>query len=331
MRSIQCEAFGPPETLVLRDLPLPEPGKGQVRIRIEACGVNFPDTLIIENRYQFKPDLPFAPGGEVAGVIDAVGPGVDAARLGEAVMAMTLHGGFAEAIVVDESALLRRPDTMPGDVAAGFTMTYGTSMHALAQRADLQAGETLLVLGAGGGVGLAAVEIGALMGAHVIAAASSPETLAAARAAGARDLIDYSREDLRDRIKQITGGQGVDVVYDPVGGDMFEAALRSTAWKGRVLVVGFASGDIPKVAVNLALLKGCAIVGVFWGAFRLRETEEDNRNFDRLFAWYEEERLKPHISRRYPLEQAAAALDALKRREVVGKVVLTNQASEETP
>ena len=324
MKAVMCETFGPPETLVLRDVEDPQPKKKQVRIAIEACGVNFPDTLIIENKYQFKPELPFAPGGEVAGVVEAVGEDVTETKVGDTVMAMTLHGGFAEKIVVDEAALLRRPASMPGHIAAGFTMTYGTSMHALKQRAQLQAGETLLVLGAGGGVGMAAVEIGAQMGAKVIAAASSDEKLQAAREAGAVETINYSTEDLRGRIKEITGGQGVDVFYDPVGGDMFEQALRSTAWRGRGLVVGFAAGDIPKIPVNLALLKGCAIVGVFWGAFRLRETAEDNKNFDQLFAWYEEGKLKPHVSKTYPLAEAKDALIALKERKVIGKVVLTN-------
>jgi NADPH2:quinone reductase len=211
---------------------------------------------------------------------------------------------------------------MPSTVAAGFTMTYGTSMHALKQRAQLQAGETLLVLGAGGGVGLAAVEIGKQMNATVIAAASSAEKLNAAKNAGADHLIDYSQQDLRSALKEIVGKKGVDVVYDPVGGDMFEAALRSTAWGGRVLVVGFASGDIPKVPVNLALLKGCSIVGVFWGAFRLNYTKEDNENFEQLFAWYEDEKLKPYASKIYALEAAAQALNDLKNRKAVGKIVL---------
>lgn len=323
MRAVMCEAFGPPETLVLKEVADPEPGKGQVRIAIEAVGVNFPDTLIIENKYQFKPELPFAPGGEVAGVVDKIGEGVTNAKVGDKVMAMTLHGGFAEKIVVDAKALLTRPDGMPGDIAAAFTMTYGTSMHALKQRANLQAGETLLVLGAGGGVGLAAVEIGKQMGATVIAAASSAEKLAAAKAGGADHLINYAEEDLRARLKEITGGNGVDVFYDPVGGDMFEKALRSTAWGGRGLVVGFAAGDIPKVPINIALLKGCAIVGVFWGAFRLRQTAEDNANFEQLFAWYKAGKLKPHVTQTFPLERAAEALNLLKNRQAVGKVVVT--------
>lgn len=323
MRAVMCETYGPPDTLVVKEVDDLTPGKGQVRIAVEACGVNFPDTLIIEGKYQFKPDLPFAPGGEVSGVVDMVGEGVTTTKVGDRVMAMSLHGGFAEQCVMAEAALIRRPDDMPGDIAAGFTMTYGTSMHALKQRANLQPGETLLVLGAGGGVGLAAVEIGKAMGAVVIAAASSADKLGAANDAGADHLINYSQEDLRARIKAITSGQGVDVFYDPVGGEMFEKALRSTAWRGRALVVGFASGEIPKIAINLALLKGCSIVGVFWGAFRLRETAEDNRNFDELFQMWRDGKLKPLISQALPLEDASKALNDLANRRVVGKVVLT--------
>jgi NADPH2:quinone reductase len=317
-----CEKFGPPEDLVLKEVADLIPLAGQVRIATEACGVNFPDTLIIENKYQFKPDLPFAPGGEVTGIVDAVGDGVSQDLLGQPVMCMTLSGGFAEQTLCKAEDLIARPSSMPSTVAAGFTMTYGTSMHALKQRAQLQAGETLLVLGAGGGVGLAAIEIGKQMNATVIAAASSAEKLNAAKNAGADHLIDYSQQDLRSALKEIVGKKGVDVVYDPVGGDMFEAALRSTAWGGRVLVVGFASGDIPKVPVNLALLKGCSIVGVFWGAFRLNYTKEDNENFEQLFAWYEDGKLKPYASKIYALEAAAQALNDLKNRKAVGKIVL---------
>ena len=322
MKAMLCEKFGPPEDLVLKEVADLIPLAGQVRIATEACGVNFPDTLIIENKYQFKPDLPFAPGGEVTGIVDAVGDGVSQDLLGQPVMCMTLSGGFAEQTLCKAEDLIARPSSMPSTVAAGFTMTYGTSMHALKQRAQLQAGETLLVLGAGGGVGLAAVEIGKQMNATVIAAASSAEKLNAAKNAGADHLIDYSQQDLRSALKEIVGEKGVDVVYDPVGGDMFEAALRSTAWGGRVLVVGFASGDIPKVPVNLALLKGCSIVGVFWGAFRLNYTKEDNENFEQLFAWYEDEKLKPYASKIYALEAAAQALNDLKNRKAVGKIVL---------
>ena len=322
MKAMLCEKFGPPEDLVLKEVADIIPLAGQVRIATEACGVNFPDTLIIENKYQFKPDLPFAPGGEVTGIVDAVGDGVSQDLLGQPVMCMTLSGGFAEQTLCKAEDLIARPSSMPSTVAAGFTMTYGTSMHALKQRAQLQAGETLLVLGAGGGVGLAAIEIGKQMNATVIAAASSAEKLNAAKNAGADHLIDYSQQDLRSALKEIVGKKGVDVVYDPVGGDMFEAALRSTAWGGRVLVVGFASGDIPKVPVNLALLKGCSIVGVFWGAFRLNYTKEDNENFEQLFAWYEDGKLKPYASKIYALEAAAQALNDLKNRKAVGKIVL---------
>ena len=322
MKSLQCENFGPPETLKLKDLPNLIPTQGQVRIATEACGVNFPDTLIIENKYQFKPDLPFAPGGEVTGIVDAVGDGVSQDLLGQPVMCMTLSGGFAEQTICKAEDLIARPSSMPSTVAAGFTMTYGTSMHALKQRAQLQARETLLVLGAGGGVGLAAVEIGKQMNATVIAAASSTEKLNAAKDAGADHLIDYSQQDLRSALKDIVGKKGVDVVYDPVGGDMFEAALRSTAWGGRVLVVGFASGDIPKIPVNLALLKGCSIVGVFWGAFRLNYTKEDNENFEQLFAWYAQGKLRPFTSKTYTLSEAALALNDLKNRKAIGKLII---------
>ena len=322
MKAMLCEKFGPPENLVLKDVADLNPLQGEVRIATEACGVNFPDTLIIENKYQFKPDLPFAPGGEVTGIVDAVGDGVSQDLLGQPVMCMTLSGGFAEQTICKAEDLIARPSFMPSTVAAGFTMTYGTSMHALKQRARLQPGETLLVLGAGGGVGLAAVEIGKQMNATVIAAASSAEKLNAAEDAGADHLIDYSQQDLRSALKDIVGIKGVDVVYDPVGGDMFEAALRSTAWGGRVLVVGFASGEIPKVPVNLALLKGCSIVGVFWGAFRLNYTEEDNENFKELFAWYDQGKLKPFTSKTYTLNDAHLALNNLKNRKAIGKLII---------
>jgi NADPH2:quinone reductase len=322
MKAMLCEKFGPPEDLVLKEVSDLIPSVGQVRISTEACGVNFPDTLIIEDRYQFKPDLPFAPGGEVTGIVDSVGDGVSQDLLGQPVMCMTLSGGFAEQTLCKAEDLIIRPSFMPSTVAAGFTMTYGTSMHALKQRAQLQAGETLLVLGAGGGVGLAAVEIGKQMKATVIAAASSAEKLNAAKNAGADHLIDYSQQDLRNALKDIVGKKGVDVVYDPVGGNMFEAALRSTAWGGRVLVVGFASGDIPKVPVNLALLKGCSIVGVFWGAFRLNYTKEDNENFKQLFAWYAQGKLKPLTSKTYTLNDSALALNDIKNRKAIGKLTI---------
>ena len=322
MQTVICKKFGHAEGLNIQNLRVLYPDKGQVRIAIEACGVNFPDTLIIEDKYQFKQALPFSPGGEVSGRIDMIGKGVNEFEIGDPVMAMTLSGGFSEQIIVNASTLLRRPKSMDEITAAGFTMTYGTSMHALTQRAALKKGETLLVLGAGGGVGLAAVEIGKAMGATVIAAASSSKKLEVAKEAGATHIINYKTENLRECLKEIVGTDGVDVVYDPVGGELFEAALRSTSWRGRILVVGFASGNIPKVAVNLALLKGCAIVGVFWGAFRLRETELDNKNFKQLFSWYEEGKIKPLISESYSLANAPKALRKIISRDAIGKIVL---------
>jgi NADPH2:quinone reductase len=323
MRAVICNRLGPPETLVVEELNSPVPGAGEVRIAVEAAGVNFPDVLVIQGKYQHKPVLPFSPGSEISGIVDAVGDGVTSFKPGDAVLGVIGVGGFAEQAIARAEHLLRRPATMDPVTAAGFAMTYGTSMHALKQRADLKPGETLLVLGAGGGVGLAAVEIGAAMGARVIAAASSAEKLEIARAAGASDLIDYKQDPLRERLKEIVGAEGVDVVYDPVGGGLFEQALRSTAWYGRVLVVGFASGDIPKAPMNLPLLKGCSIVGVTFGGFRRRDPETNAANFAQLFAWHAEGRLKPHVSQALPLSKAADALTMLANRSAVGKIVLT--------
>ena len=322
MRAVLCTEFGPPEKLVIADIPVPNPSRGQVRIKVEACGVNFPDTLIIENRYQYKPNLPFSPGGEVAGIIDALGDGVDDFSVGESVMAMTLFGGFSEYIVIDSKALLRRPSEMDGATAAGFTMTYGTSMYALKQRGQVKEGEKLLVLGAGGGVGITAVEIGKLMGAEVIAAASNEKKLEAAKKAGAHHLINYGKNDLRDEIKSLVGINGIDVLYDPVGGDLFEPCVRSMSWGGRALVIGFASGNIPKLPTNLTLLKGCSVVGVFWGNFRLKETATDNENFKTLFRWYQEKKLSPLVSQQFPLENVAEALLTLANRKAIGKIIL---------
>ena len=325
MRAVLCSEHGPPEKLKVAEVDDPRPQKGQVVLNVEACGVNFPDTLIIEDKYQFHPPLPFSPGGEVAGVIESLGEGVTGFEVGEKVIALMPFGGYAEKVAVDYMALLKRPPEMDGVSAAGFSMTYGTSMHALKQRANLQKGETLLVLGAGGGVGLTAVQLGKAMGAEVIAAASTNEKLQAAKESGAHHLINYSEESLRDKIKEIRGKKGVDVVYDAVGGDLFEQALRSTTWKGRVLVIGFASGKIPKIPMNLPLLKGLDIIGVFWGAFRERETDLDNKNFQELFDLYKEGKIKPHISKKYSLEEAPDALNDLLKRKVIGKVVLTTE------
>lgn len=322
MKAIICEAFGPPESLVLKDVATPEVTKGMVRINTHAAGVNFPDTLIIQGKYQFKPAFPFTPGGEVSGIIDAVGEGVTHVKPGDRVIGMTLTGGFAEQTVVPASNCFPIPDSMPFDVAAGFTMTYGTSHHALKQRAQLQPGETVLVLGAAGGVGLAAVELAKVMGAKVIAAASTDEKLELTRQYGADFTINYTSVDLRETLKAITNGRGVDVVYDPVGGDFAEPAFRSIAWKGRYLVVGFASGPIPSLPLNLALLKGAAIVGVFWGQFTMVEPDAHRANMQELLAWYEQGKLKPHVSQQFPLEKAGDAIRWLSGRQAQGKVVV---------
>jgi len=322
MKALVCRAYGPPETLVYEELPSPELGDQQIRIRVHACGVNFPDTLIIEGKYQFKPEPPFAPGGEVAGIVDAVGSAVTGFKPGDRVIAVTGWGGYAEEVVVDADRVLALPPSMDFETGASFGMTYGTSMHALVQRGHLQAGETLLVLGASGGVGLAAVEIGKVLGARVIAAAGSAEKLEVARAHGADELINYRDESLKERVKELTGGRGADVIYDAVGGDAFDEALRSINWNGRLLVVGFASGRIPTPAANLPLLKGCSIVGVFWGRFRKEEPQANQRNFDTLFQWHREGKLQPRISHRLPLAQGAQAMRVLTNREAMGKVVL---------
>ncbi len=322
MKAVLCRRHGLPDTLELADLPTPEPGPAQVRIAVKSAGVNFPDTLIIQNKYQFKPPLPFSPGGEVAGTIEAVGADVKGFAVGQDVIAFTGWGGFAEQVVADAIKVIPMPPGVPYDIASSFVMTYGTSYHALKDRAALKSGETLLVLGAAGGVGLAAVELGKALGARVIAAASSAEKLAVCKAHGADETIDYSTEDLRERIKALTDGRGVDVVYDPVGGIYSEPALRSTAWRGRFLVVGFANGDIPSIPLNLALLKGCSIVGVFWGEFVRREPKANARDLAELVGLMRDGTIKPLISARYPLADAAKALDAVMERRVTGKVVL---------
>ncbi|WP_397377233.1 NADPH:quinone oxidoreductase family protein [Pseudomonas sp.] len=322
MKAVLCKAFGPAETLVLEEIASPEAKKNEVLLQVHAAGVNFPDTLIIEGKYQFKPPFPFSPGGEAAGVITAVGEKVSHLKVGDRVMALTGWGSFAEEVAVPGHNVIPVPPSMDFASAAAFGMTYGTSMHALKQRANLQPGETLLVLGASGGVGLAAVEIGKAMGAKVIAAASSAEKLAVAKTAGADELINYSESSLKDEVKRLTGGQGADVIYDPVGGDLFDQAIRSIAWNGRLLVVGFASGRIPELPVNLALLKGAAVVGVFWGAFAQRQPQDNAANFQQLFAWYGEGKVKPLVSQTFPLEQAAEAINTLGQRKAVGKVVV---------
>ncbi len=323
MKAILCKAFGPADTLVLEETASPEIKKNEILLDVHAAGVNFPDTLIIEGKYQFKPPFPFSPGGEAAGVVAAVGEKVGHLKVGDRVMGLTGWGAFAEQAAVPAHNVLPIPESMDFETAAAFSMTYGTSMHALRQRANLQEGETLLVLGASGGVGLAAVEIGKAMGARVIAAASSAEKLEVAKRAGADELINYSEGGIKDKLKELTGGQGVDVIYDPVGGPLFEEAFRSIAWNGRMLVVGFAAGDgIPALPANLPLLKGASLVGVFWGAFAQRQPHDNATNFRQLFAWHAEGKLKPLVSQTFPLAQASEAIDTLAQRRAVGKVVV---------
>jgi NADPH2:quinone reductase len=323
MKAVLCKELGPPEKLVVEQVPSPRPGKGQVVVSVKAAGVNFPDTLIIQGKYQFKPEPPFSPGGEVAGVIKELGEGVTGLKPGERVIAASTYGGFAEEMVADADKVIPMPDAMEFVPASAFVLTYGTSYHALKDRAELKAGETLLVLGAAGGVGLAAIQLGKAFGAKVIAAASSGIKLQVCKDNGADELINYATEDLRARIKALTAGRGVDVVYDPVGGPYSEPALRDMAWKGRFLVVGFAAGDIPKVPLNLPLLKGCSIVGVFWGAFTRAEPEANRRNNEALMRMYLAGQVKPHIHATYPLERAADALNEVLHKRVTGKVVLT--------
>lgn len=325
MKAIVCEAYGPPSALRVVERPSPSPGPKQVVISVHAASVNFPDALIIEGKYQFKPEPPFSPGGEVAGVVKEVGADVKHLKPGDKVAAVIGWGGYAQEAMADADGVVPLPASLAGadlETAACLLMTYGTSLHALRDRARLQAGETLLVLGAGGGVGLAAVELGKLLGARVIAAASSADKLEAARRHGADEGIDYSREDLREKIKTLTGGRGVDVVYDPVGGDFAEPALRSTGWNGRYLVVGFAAGAIPKIPLNLPLLKGTAIVGVFWGEFVRREPERNAEHIRQLFQWLAEGKIRPLISARYALSNAPHALEDIQTRKVIGKIVI---------
>ncbi|RVT94775.1 NADPH:quinone oxidoreductase family protein [Sphingomonas crocodyli] len=322
MRALMCEAHGEPETLVMRDVPAPEPGPGEVRIAVRAAGVNFPDALVIRNMYQRQPPLPFAPGGEAAGLIDAIGPGVTGWNIGDRVAAYALSGAFAEAMVVPASRVVPLSPSMDFETGAVFTMVYGTAFHALHDRGRLQAGETVLVLGAAGGVGLAAVEVAKAMGATVIAAASNAAKLDLARAHGADDVIDYAAEDLKQAIRDRTGGRGVDVIFDPVGGSLSEAAFRSIALHGRHLVIGFAAGTIPSIALNLPLLRQADIVGVAWGAFASADPVGYRANADRLAAMYEDGAFKPHIGLRVPLERGGEALRAMLDRKVEGKVVV---------
>lgn len=322
MKAIVCKVFGPPEALVLEEVASRPIGPGEVRVAVKAAGINFPDTLIIQGKYQMKAEPPFTPGAEVAGTVTEVGAKIQHVKVGDDVAAILPLGGYASEAVAASEAVIRLPKGMSHAQAAGFPLVYGTSMHALKQRGQLKAGETLLVLGAAGGVGLSAVQIGKLMGARVIAAASSPEKLALCREHGADDVIDYSKESLKESVKKLTKGKGADVIYDPVGGDLAQECFSSIAWNGRYLVIGFASGTIPEVAVNRLLLKGASAVGVFWGSFIAREPQVSNENFQQLFAWFSEGKMLPHVSREYPLADAPKAMRDMLERKATGKLIL---------
>jgi len=322
MRAVRVHELTGPASLRVDEVPEPAVAAGQVLIDVAACGVNFPDVLLTRGLYQFKPSPPFSPGGEVAGTVRAVGDGVTSVAPGDRVAATMLYGAFAERVLAPELAVVKLPDSVSFEVGAATLLTYATTYHALVDRAALAAGETLLVLGAAGGVGTAAVELGALLGAEVIAAASSADKLAFCREHGARHGIDYTTEDLKDRLKALTSNRGVDVVYDPVGGSLAEPALRATGWQGRYLVIGFASGEIPKIPLNLVLLKGCQIVGVFWGSFAMRDPAKNRRHAEQIFAWIAEGKLRPAVDAVLPFTEAADALTRLEQRRVKGKLVL---------
>jgi NADPH2:quinone reductase len=322
MRAILCTQFGGPELLEYRDVTSPSAGAGEVVVSVKAASVNFPDVLIIDNKYQFKPPLPFSPGSELAGVVKEVGPGVSGVHPGDRVMAFTIYGAFAEEVALDAARVLPIPPGMDDVTAAALLLTYGTMDHGLRDRGALAAGETVLVLGASGGIGIASIEIAKALGARVIACASSDDKLAACRAHGADAVINYASDDLRARIKELTGGRGVDVIVDPVGGPFTEPALRSIAWRGRLLVVGFAAGEIPKMPLNLTLLKGCSIVGVFWGDFLRREPAAFAASVAQLGQWHAEGKIKPHVSGTFPLARAADAIKLMAERKVIGKLVI---------
>ncbi|MGH8667515.1 MAG: NADPH:quinone oxidoreductase family protein [Burkholderiales bacterium] len=325
MKAVVCKAWGPPESLVIEDRPALEPGAGRVVVRVKAASVKFSDTLLIQNKYQTQPELPFIPGGEVTGVITSLGSGVEGWKVGDRVNAQTTYGGYAEEVAAEAERMTAIPDAIEFAAATGLSSTYGTAYYALVDRGRLRAGETLLVLGAAGGVGLASVEVGKVLGAKVIACASSEEKLAVCRTKGADETINYATEDMRARVKAITKGNGVDVIVDPVGGAYSELALRDMAWGGRHLVIGFTAGDIPKIPLNLPLIKGCEVVGVWIGAFAKREPAKHRANAQTLWQWMAQGKIKPYISASYPLERVADALNALTERKVAGKVVLTPQ------
>jgi NADPH2:quinone reductase len=321
MRAVRAHDLSGPSGLRVDEVPAPTVGVGQVLIEVRAAGVNFPDVLLTRGMYQFKPTPPFSPGGECAGVVRAVGEGVTTVAIGDRVACTVVAGTFVEQICVPELAVTKLPDEVSFEVGAATLLTYATTWHALVDRAQLKAGESLLVLGAAGGVGIAACEIGALLGARVIAAASSDDKLAFCREHGASETINYATEDLKDRLKKLVG-TGVNVVYDPIGGPLAEVALRNTAWEGRYLVVGFAAGDIPKIPLNLVLLKGCQIVGVFWGSFAAREPQKNRAHAAEIFRHVAAGKLRPAVDAVLPFDRAGEALERLEQRKVKGKIVL---------
>ena len=323
MKALICESFGLPSSLKIKTVDDPIPKDDEVLIEVKACGVNFPDTLIIQGLYQFMPPFPFSPGADIAGVILQVGKDVTRFKIGDEIIAMNTHGGFAEKAIANAKICFPKPPEMPMINAASFMIAYGTSYHALKDRAQLKEGETLLVLGASGGVGLSAVEIGKLMGARVIAAASTDDKLELCKSYGADEVINYTNEDLKSKVKELTENKGVNVIYDPVGGDFTNPAIRTMAWKGRYLVIGFAAGEIPKLPLNLALLKGCSIMGVFWGAFATKEPKANFKNTMELVKLFKEKKLNPHIHKVYALEEAPQALEDMMNRKVKGKAVVS--------
>ena len=323
MKAVLCKAFGDPSTLVVEEIDSPPLAPGEIRIGIHACGINFGDTLMISGQYQVKPPFPFSPGLEVSGEVLETGGGVNGFKPGDRVVALCDYGGYADEIVVPATVVLPIPEALDTITAAAFPVAYGTAHLALSHRARLQPGETLLVHGAAGGVGLTAVEVGKRLGATVIAAASTPEKLQIAAAKGADHLLNTSQESIRDRVKELTGGKGADVIYDPVGGDSFDQSLRCINWEGRLLVIGFASGKIPRLPTNLTLVKNFSVVGVYWGAYMKRDPGVLTDSLAVLLDWYTEGKLQPHVSQTYPLEAAAEAMNTLIKRQSTGKVVLT--------
>jgi NADPH:quinone reductase len=322
MKAVVCTQWGPPELLEVQELESREPGPGEVKIRVRAAGVNFPDVLIVQKKYQVQPALPFIPGAELAGEVLALGAGVTHLSVGMPVVSFCGVGAFATEVIAPAGVTVPMSPGLSYEEAAAFTLTYGTSWHAVRDRAALQAGETMLVLGAAGGVGLAAVEIGKALGARVIAAASTAEKLAVCKAHGADELINYETEDMRARLKELTGGKGPEVIYDPVGGKYAEPAFRSIGWRGRYLVVGFANGDIPALPWNLALLKGASIMGVFWGEFAKREPKNNWKGMNEMLAWMKEGKINPLVSKTYALEETVQALIDLRERRATGKLVI---------